>query len=385
MSNTSIRIALVGDAKVGKTFLLESMKSLKPIQDDPKKYKHTKGSTFYADQATLSDGKTVSIRAYDVSSDKSTTQFKQTYANKDVILLCFAVDQPLSLYGLKAWQDEILKELGPAAKPTFALVMIQRYLDQPLLVQEKQAKAVLKKLNIASEHTYHANCSDRKALDEMFAELCENTLTLKKVAPAATESVKPSIKSPSRLAVLGKVAAKFIKDNYLKIILGTLLVAAVVTAVIFLWPVTVAATGIVAAAATVSIATAYIGFAVSAAAFTAAVFAASTALIIGVGAFLISKISNPHQPKKDVAVISKASQAETKEPISGKNTSQIIKPLVKNAPVKSVYIPESSSESETDSDSDVAVPPLQDDSTVNKIIIVSDNEEMLSSQKTLSR
>jgi Ras-related protein Rab-7A len=122
-----LKVLLLGDARVGKTFLLNQFVN----REFNGQYHPTIGADFSAKRVDI-DGKSVTLQLWDTAGQERFQAVGPTfYRGTDCCILVYDVTRPASFENITMWRNELLTQLGFSNADDFPFLLLGNKSDQP--------------------------------------------------------------------------------------------------------------------------------------------------------------------------------------------------------------------------------------------------------------
>ena len=142
-SRKMFKLFLIGDAKVGKTSIMNQFVYHEFISQ----YKATIGSDFSSKSLDI-DGKIVPLQIWDTAGQKRFRSFIPTYyRGTNCCILVYDVTKPTSFENIKKWRNEFSMQLGLSNTDDFPFFLLGNKSDSPKKVVETSAAREFAQMN----------------------------------------------------------------------------------------------------------------------------------------------------------------------------------------------------------------------------------------------
>ena len=142
-SRQTLKLLLLGDAKVGKTSILDQFVK----HEFTSQYRATIGTDF-SSKALDVDGKFVSLQIWDAAGQERFQSLGPTdYRGTDCCILVYDVTNPTSFENIKKWQNEFSLQLGLSNTDDFPFLLLGNKSDSPEKAVETSAAREFAKMN----------------------------------------------------------------------------------------------------------------------------------------------------------------------------------------------------------------------------------------------
>ena len=133
-----LKIILVGDAKVGKTSLMNQFVN----QKFSSMYKYTLGADFRTKDISIDD-KNIPMQIWDITGNEQYKSFGVPYyRGADCCVFCYDVNDPKTFESFNSRREEFLAEASPTNPDQFPFVVIGNKADCNENVNEDEKKKV---------------------------------------------------------------------------------------------------------------------------------------------------------------------------------------------------------------------------------------------------